>query len=113
METKHLVRPIFAPIPQVKDIALINKPLVTGVTMCDALAPIGMGQNMLLIGHAIEDMRRYALDIISIQKSKGIKCVYASTGDKVNQAKLLGLIKEAELEDDVVLVSSEEVILVK
>ena len=34
-------RPIFAPIPQVKDIALINKPLITGVTMFDALSPLG------------------------------------------------------------------------
>ena len=107
-ETKKMTRPIFAPIPQVKDIALINKPLVTGVTMFDALAPIGKGQNMLLVGHDIDDMRRYALDIVSIQKSKGIKCVYASTGDVENQAKLMGLLEEAGLEDDIVLVSSED-----
>ena len=106
--TKTMTRPIFAPIPQVKDIALINKPLVTGVTMFDALAPIGKGQNMLLIGHDIEDMRRYALDMISSQKSKGIKCVYASTGSVENQTKLKGLMKSAGLEDDVVLVSSED-----
>eukprot|EP00535_Pseudo-nitzschia_heimii_P001541 CAMPEP_0197186164 /NCGR_PEP_ID=MMETSP1423-20130617/13338_1 /TAXON_ID=476441 /ORGANISM="Pseudo-nitzschia heimii, Strain UNC1101" /LENGTH=682 /DNA_ID=CAMNT_0042637393 /DNA_START=162 /DNA_END=2210 /DNA_ORIENTATION=- len=108
METKKMKHPIFAPIPQVKDIALINKPLVTGVTMFDALAPIGKGQNMLLIGHDIDDMRRYALDIVSIQKSKGIKCVYASTGNFENQAKLMGLIEAAGLEDDMVLVSSED-----
>lgn len=105
--TKTLTRPIFAPIPQVKDIALINKPLVTGVTMFDALAPIGKGQNMLLIGHDLEDMQRYALDIISIQKSKGIKCVYASTGGEESQARLKELIGASELENDVVLVSCE------
>lgn len=106
--TKNLMRPIFAPIPQVKDIALINKPLVTGVTMFDALAPIGKGQNMLLVGHDIEDMRRYALNMVSIQKSKGIKCVYASTGNEENQANLKALMESEGLEDDVVLVSSED-----
>jgi len=106
--TKTLMRPIFAPIPQVKDIALINEPLVTGVTMFDALAPIGKGQNMLLIGHDIDDMRRYALDIVSIQKSKGIKCIYASTGNEENQSELKGLMEAAGLEDDVVLVSSQD-----
>jgi len=107
-DEKTLKRPIFAPIPQVKDIALINKPLVTGVTMFDALAPIGKGQNMLLIGHDIDDMRRYALDMLKVQKLKGIKCVYASTGDKENQEELKGLMKAAGLEDDVVLVSSDD-----
>lgn len=107
-ETNALERPIFAPIPQVKDISLINNPLVTGVTMFDALAPIGKGQNMLLIGHDIEDMRRYALDIISIQKSTGIKCVYASTGDKESQVQLKSLMEKASLQDDVFLVSSED-----
>ncbi len=106
--SKILSRPIFAAIPQVKDIALINKPLVTGVTMFDALAPIGKGQNMLLVGHDIEDMQRYALDIVSIQKSKGIKCVYASTGSKEKQKKLKGLVESAGLEDDIVLVSSAD-----
>ena len=80
-----LTRPIFSPIPQVKDIALINKPLVTGVTMFDALAPIGKGQNMLLVGHDIEDMRKYVTDILSIQtkaEQPPTKCIYAFTGNK-------------------------------
>lgn len=106
--TKTLTRPIFAQIPKVKDIALINKPLVTGVTMFDALAPIGKGQNMLLVGHDIEDMQRYALDIVSIQKSKGVKCVYASTGSDEKQRTFKGLLESAGLEDDVVLVSSPD-----
>ena len=105
---KTLTRPIFAQIPKVKDISLINKPLVTGVTMFDALAPIGKGQNMLLVGHDIEDMQRYALDIVSIQKSKGVKCVYASTGSNEKQTRLKELLESAGLKDDVVLVSSPD-----
>eukprot|EP00537_Pseudo-nitzschia_pungens_P004002 CAMPEP_0172370456 /NCGR_PEP_ID=MMETSP1060-20121228/37750_1 /TAXON_ID=37318 /ORGANISM="Pseudo-nitzschia pungens, Strain cf. cingulata" /LENGTH=686 /DNA_ID=CAMNT_0013095727 /DNA_START=274 /DNA_END=2334 /DNA_ORIENTATION=+ len=108
-ETKTLKRPIFAPIPQVKDISLINKPLVTGVTMFDALAPIGKGQNMLLVGHDLEDMRRYALDMVSVQASKGVKCVYALIGDDASQRKFEELMESSGLkEDDVVLVSLED-----
>jgi F0F1-type ATP synthase alpha subunit len=79
----NLKRPIFAPIPQVKDIALINNPMLTGVTMIDALAPIGRGQNMLLIGPDLESMRGYAMDMLQTQLRKSnpttTKCVYATT----------------------------------
>ena len=60
-------RALFAPIPQVKDISLINVPMLTGITMIDALSPIGRGQNMLFVGHNLNDMRRYAIDFLSNQ----------------------------------------------
>lgn len=121
---KLLSRPIFSPIPQVKDIALINNPLVTGVTMFDALAPIGKGQNMLLIGHDIGDMRRYVCDMLTIQIGKGAatattaaaasatpastKCIYAATGGKDDQNQVRSLLEAAGLSDDVVLVTMNE-----
>ena len=107
--TKSMNRPIFAPIHTVSQIALINKPLVTGVTMFDALAPIGRGQNMLFIGNDVEDMRRYAMDMISIQKSNEVKCVYASTGGVQNREQLQGIMNSVGLDqDDVILVSSND-----
>jgi F0F1-type ATP synthase alpha subunit len=101
-------RPIFAPIPQVKDIALINKPLVTGVTMFDALAPIGMGQNMLLVGHDLEDIRRYLTDILSIQtqQTPATKCIYAATGNKNEQEGIKSILRSAGVDQDVVMVTS-------
>jgi len=101
---ESIKRPIFAPIPQVKDIALINTPLVTGVTMFDALAPIGNGQNMLMVGHDIDDMRRYVCDILSVQKDR-TKCFYACTDDTEQVSKLLN---DAGLVDDVVLVREND-----
>jgi F0F1-type ATP synthase alpha subunit len=109
--SKVLSRPIFSPIPQVRDIDLINTPMVTGVTMFDALAPIGMGQNMLLVGHDIQDMRQYVCDMLSIQtknkssKKDTTKCIYASTGGKEEQDQVRSLLAGAGLLDDVVLVS--------
>ena len=99
-----LKREIFAPIPQVKDIALINSSLITGVTMFDALAPIGNGQNMLFVGHDIDDMRRYVCDLLSVQKDN-TKCVYASTG---NSEEVKQLLRDADLLDSIVLVSDDE-----
>ena len=98
-----LKRPIFCPIPKVKDIALINKPLITGITMFDALAPIGRGQNMLLVGHDIKDMRQYVCDILSVQ-SKNTKCVYAATS---NQEDIKKMLTDANVLDDIVFVSGE------
>jgi len=95
----------------VKDIALINKPLITGVTMFDALAPIGKGQNMLFVGHDIEDMRRYVTDILSIQ-TKGnppTKCVYASTGTKEDNEQIKNLLESTALDKDVVLVTGDSI----
>jgi F-type H+-transporting ATPase subunit alpha len=92
-------RAIFAPIPKISDIALINNPMLTGVTMIDALSPIGQGQNMLWIGHDVEDMRRYAMDFLKTQvrDGKGTKCVYASTSRDLStvkrQLKAVGLDK--------------------
>jgi len=49
--TDAIDRAIFAPILKVSDIALINVvPMLTGSAMVDGLAPIGKGQNMLIIG---------------------------------------------------------------
>jgi F-type H+-transporting ATPase subunit alpha len=96
-------RAIFSPIPQVKDIALINSPLITGVTMFDALAPIGKGQNMLLIGNDVSDMRGYVCDFLSSQ-SKKTRCIYAATSGKEEVTKLL---EDYGVLEDIIVVSEE------
>lgn len=90
-------RPIFAPIPQVKDIALINNPMLSGVTMIDALAPIGKGQNMLMIGHDLDAMRGYVMDCLQTQVRDGgnIKIVYATTQD---ESTVLVNLKERKID---------------
>eukprot|EP00980_Cylindrotheca_fusiformis_P008267 scaffold1736_cov127-Cylindrotheca_fusiformis.AAC.81 len=96
-------RAIFSPIPRVSDIALINTPMITGVTMFDALAPIGKGQNMLLIGSDVDDMRGYVCDILSTQRQR-VKCIYAATeGDE----KVKTMLQEAGFLDDIILVAEK------
>jgi F0F1-type ATP synthase alpha subunit len=100
-----LERAIFAPIPQVKDIALINNPMLTGITMIDALAPIGRGQNMLMIGHDLDEMRGFTIDFLKTQVLFGnnTKCVYAAIDDKSN---VLQRLRDAGIQDDVHVVAA-------
>ena len=104
IELSGLERAMFAPIPQVKDIALINSPMLTGTTMVDALAPIGKGQNMLLIGSDLSEMRGLACDFLTTQvKNPTTKCIYAATQDR---SEVLNKLKEAGIADDVVVVAT-------
>ena len=100
-------RAIFAPIPQVKDIALINNPMLTGNTMVDTLSPIGQGQNMLLIADDLSAARGMICDFISTQQrriSGTTKFVYAAIDDSDD---VLERLSAAGIKDDVhVVVSS-------
>lgn len=96
---------MFSPIPQVKDIALINNPMLTGITMIDALAPIGRGQNMLLVGHDDNDMRGLATDFMQqLLKGKDSKvtCVYAA----IDESDIRKRLQVAGIEDQVHLIES-------
>mmetsp|Transcript_18096 Transcript_18096/g.25499 ORF Transcript_18096/g.25499 Transcript_18096/m.25499 type:complete len:679 (+) Transcript_18096:132-2168(+) len=105
-ETSSYKRPMIAPIPQVKDIALINSPLLTGTTMVDALAPIGKGQNMLVVGHDINMMRGFASDFFSTQVASGAtKLVYGLTNAQDRQ-KIIDQFREAGILDQVTIVSA-------
>ena len=96
-------RDIFAAIPKVADIALINSPMLTGETMIDALAPIGRGQNMLVVGSNFAQMRGLATDFFSTQVQAGsTKCIYAITHD---EEAALERLKNAGILDNVIVVS--------
>ena len=103
-------RAIFAPIPKISDIALINKPLLTGTAMVDALAPIGKGQNMLIVGQDTGvGQRDLVIGAIKTQlkQKDGAKCIYAITSncDKERE-EVLSKMKEAGILDDIVVVSA-------
>jgi len=99
-------RPMLAPIPQIKDISLINSPLLTGTTMVDALAPIGKGQNMLVVGHDINMLRGFASDFFSTQVASGsTKLVYGLTNGQDRQ-KIVDQFREAGVLDQVTIVSA-------
>ena len=115
-------RPIFMPIPKISEIGLIDSPLVSGITAIDALTPIGKGQNMLVIGNADNNnesttnkrgwMINFLRNVIENNRndddeSKKMRCFYGLTSDDGNdRSNLLGRLKEAGIQDDVVTVLS-------
>jgi F0F1-type ATP synthase alpha subunit len=98
-------RAIFAPIPLVAHIALINNPMLSGNTMMDTLAPVGRGQNMLLIGHNMTQLRGLALDFVRTQIRASTKVVYAST--EYDRETALKRLQDAGIADDVQFVGTK------
>ena len=102
-------RAIFAPIPQVKDIALINSPLLTGSAMIDSLAPIGKGQNMLVVGQKGVGQRDLAIGMMSAQKDGNVRCIYALTSsDSKEKKEVTEKIQKAGLTDNVIVVTMKD-----
>jgi F0F1-type ATP synthase alpha subunit len=111
-DDKKIERAIFAPIPKVSDIALINSPLLTGSAMVDALAPIGKGQNMLVIGQDTGvGQRELMIGAIKTQLNSkdGAKCIYAITSQKKEvRDQVIQQLKDAGVLDDIVVVSARD-----
>ena len=108
-------RAIFAPIPKVGDIALINSPMLTGKAMIDALAPLGKGQNTLLVGADRSETRGIGIDSLATQvelgrandDDEGVKCIYAVTSsDPAEKADVLKRLRSAGIGDSVIVVAA-------
>jgi len=79
--------PIEKPAPGIVDRALVTKPLLTGVTVIDAMIPLGRGQRELLIGDRKTGKTTVAIDTIINQKSSDVVCIYAAIGQKTSSIK--------------------------
>ena len=60
----------------------VNEPLETGILSIDSMVPIGKGQRELIIGDKKTGKTAIAIDVILNQKTKSVKCVYVSIGQK-------------------------------
>jgi len=79
--------PIERPAPGIVDRALVAKPLQTGLTVIDAMIPLGRGQRELLIGDRKTGKTTVAVDTIINQKSSDVICIYAAVGQKASTVK--------------------------
>jgi len=68
--------------PGVVDRAPVDKPLLTGWKMVDALVPIGRGQRELIVGDRQTGKTTLAVDAILNQRDSGVACVYVAIGQK-------------------------------
>ena len=79
--------PLERPAPAIVDRAIVDKPLLTGLTVIDAMIPLGRGQRELLIGDRKTGKTTVAIDTIINQNSSKVICVYAAIGQKASTVK--------------------------
>jgi len=76
--------PIERPAPGIVERDLVTEPLMTGVTVVDAMIPLGRGQRELIIGDRKTGKTAIAVDTIINQRGSDVICVYACIGQKTS-----------------------------
>ncbi|MEZ5670688.1 MAG: F0F1 ATP synthase subunit alpha [Alphaproteobacteria bacterium] len=78
--------PIERPAPAIVDRALVTQPLLTGITVVDAMIPLGRGQRELIIGDRKTGKTAIAVDTVINQRGSDVVSVYAVIGQKASTA---------------------------
>ena len=100
-------RPIEVIAPGVIKRKSVDTPLKTGITMIDAMTPIGRGQRELIIGDRQTGKTAIAIDTILNQKDKGVICIYVAIGQKNSTvAQIVDKLKKFKAMDYTVVVSA-------
>ena len=100
-------RPIEVLAPGVIKRKSVDTPLETGITMIDAMTPIGRGQRELIIGDRQTGKTAIAIDTIINQKDKGVICIYVAIGQKNSTvAQIVDKLKRFKAMDYSIVVSA-------
>lgn len=74
--------PIEKPAPGIVERELVTEPMLTGLTVIDAMIPLGRGQRQLIIGDRKTGKTAIAVDAIINQRNTDVICIYAAIGQK-------------------------------
>lgn len=77
-------------VPTIKDRAIIDENLHTGVTVVDMMVPLGKGQRELVIGDRNTGKNWFANSVIKSAAAAGIICIYCGIGKK--KASVQGIV---------------------
>ena len=100
-------RPIEVIAPGVIKRKSVDTPLETGITMIDAITPIGRGQRELIIGDRQTGKTAIAIDAILNQKDKGVICIYVAIGQKNSTvAQIVDKLKHFKAMDYTIVMSA-------
>ena len=100
-------RPIEVIAPGVIKRKSVDTPLETGITMIDAITPIGRGQRELIIGDRQTGKTAIAIDTIINQKGKNVICIYVAIGQKNSTvAQIVDRLKRFKAMDYSIVVSA-------
>jgi F-type H+-transporting ATPase subunit alpha len=97
-------------VPGVVDRLPVHEPMHTGITLLDALLPVGRGQRELILGDRATGKTALALDAILAQRDGDVLCVYAAIGlRKATVAEVVETLRTADaLRHTVVVVADAE-----
>ncbi|HUJ58115.1 MAG TPA: F0F1 ATP synthase subunit alpha [Kofleriaceae bacterium] len=74
--------PVHRPAPAVIERDFVTRPLLTGITVIDAVVPLGRGQRELVLGDRKLGKTAIAIDTLVNQHRSDVICVYAAVGQK-------------------------------
>lgn len=87
--------PVERPAAPIMDRAPVTVPLQTGLTVIDALIPIGRGQRELILGDRQTGKTAIAIDAILNQKGQNVLCIYCAIGQRASAvAKAVAGLRE-------------------
>ena len=81
--------PVERDAPPIMDRAPVVAPLQTGITVIDALVPVGRGQRELILGDRQTGKSALALETILNQRDTGVLCVYCAIGQRTSEVARL------------------------
>src|ERR1017187_8261393 len=100
--------PIERPAAPIMDGAPVTVPLQAGLTVIDALIPIGRGQRELILGDRQTGKTAIAIDTILNQRDQNVVCIYCAIGQRASAvAKVVAVLREKSALDYTVVVVSE------
>ena len=100
--------PIERPAVPIMDRAPVTVPLQTGLTVIDALIPIGRGQRELILGDRQTGKTAIAIDTILNQRGENVVCVYCAIGQRASAvAKTIAVLREKGAMDHTIVVVTE------
>jgi len=90
------------------DRAPVTVPLQTGLTVIDALIPIGRGQRELILGDRQTGKTAVAIDAILNQRGQNVVCVYCAIGQRASAvAKTIAVLRDKDAMDHTIVVVTE------
>lgn len=100
--------PIQRPAPGIVERDLVTEPMMTGLTVIDAMIPLGRGQRELIIGDRKTGKTAIALDTMINQRDSGVICIYAAVGQKTSSVnQVIGALRRHGAADRCVFVVGE------
>ncbi len=87
--------PAERPAAPIMDRSPVTVPLQTGLTVVDALVPVGRGQRELILGDRQTGKTAIAIDTILNQRGQNVLCVYCAIGQRASAvAKAVAGLRE-------------------